>query len=166
MRRKHQGLARTPVRLDFQSVAALAQVHLSSQNFQHTSGANKICHDSSVFVCAQTCEYLRVGDEQLGVCTIDFDVCVELEWVFCFVGVDGFFGVIVGVSLVSVIDEIVRVFPTSAEQTCGHDKMRPLLREETCFKRSAAPDSYCKSLKATVVNVLYEQKRMVFKTSQ
>ena len=29
----------------------------------------------------------------------------------------GFLGVVVGVGLVSIIDEIVRVFPTSAEQT-------------------------------------------------
>ena len=35
-----------------------------------------------------------------------------------------FFGVVVGVGVVSIIDEIVRVFPTCAEQTCGHDKMR------------------------------------------
>ena len=45
--------------------------------------ANKICHDSSVCVCmfaTSVCAYLRVGGEQLGVCTIDFDVCVEREW--------------------------------------------------------------------------------------
>ena len=35
------------------------------------------------------CAYLRVGGEQSGVCTIDFDVCVELEWVFCIFGDDG-----------------------------------------------------------------------------
>ena len=35
------------------------------------------------------------------------------------VGDDGFFCVVVGVGLVSIIDQVVRVFPTSAEQTCG-----------------------------------------------
>ena len=55
---------------------------------------------------------------------------------FCIVGDDGFFGVVVGVGLVLIIDEIVRVFPTSAEQTCGHDKMRHFLRKEACFKRN------------------------------
>ena len=41
--------------------------------------------------------------------------------VFCIVGDDVFFGVVVGVGLVSIIDEILRVFPTSTEQTCRHD---------------------------------------------
>ena len=45
---------------------------------------------------------------------------------FCIVGDDGSFGV-VGVGFVSIIDEIVSVFSTSAEQTCGHDKMRHFL---------------------------------------
>ena len=36
------------------------------------------------------CTYLRVGGEQLDVCIIDFDVCVEPGWVFCIVGDDGF----------------------------------------------------------------------------
>ena len=51
---------------------------------------------------------------------------------------DRFFGVVVavGVCLVSMIDEIVSVFPTSAGQTCVHDKMRHFLREEDCFKRN------------------------------
>ena len=49
---------------------------------------------------------------------------------------DKFFGVVVGVCLVSIIDEIVSVFPISAEQTCVHDKMRHFLREEACFKRN------------------------------
>ena len=31
---------------------------------------------------------------------------------------------------------IVRVFPTSAEESCGHDKMRHFLREKACFKRN------------------------------
>ena len=44
--------------------------------------------------------------------------------------------VVVGVSLVSIIEEIVRVFPTSAKQTCGHGKMWRFLREEACFKRN------------------------------
>ena len=35
-----------------------------------------------------------------------------------------------------VIDEMVRVFPISAEETCGHDKMRHFLREKACFKRN------------------------------
>ena len=68
------------------------------------------------------CAYLRVGGE--------FDVCVVV------VGDDGVFCVVVRVGLVSIIDEIVRVFPTSAEQTCRHDKMRHFLREEACFKRN------------------------------
>ena len=55
---------------------------------------------------------------------------------FCVVAGDGGVGVSVGVVWVSIIDEIVRVFPTSAEQTCGHDKMRHFLREEACFKRN------------------------------
>ena len=54
---------------------------------------------------------------------------------FCIVGDDGVSGVVVGVGLVSIIDEIVRVFPTSAEQMCGHDKMKHVLLEEACFKR-------------------------------
>ena len=49
---------------------------------------------------------------------------------FCIVGDDGVSG------LVSIIDELVRVFPTSAEGTCGHDKMRHFLREKACFKRN------------------------------
>ena len=49
---------------------------------------------------------------------------------FCIVGDDGVLGV-VGVGLVSIVDEIVSVFPTSAEQTCGHDKMRHFLQENT-----------------------------------
>ena len=52
--------------------------------------------------------------------------------VFCIVGDDGFFGVVVCVGLVSIMS----VFATSAEQTCGHDKMRHFLREESCFKRN------------------------------
>ena len=49
----------------------------------------------------------------------------------------GYFGVVVvGVGLVSLIDEIVSVFPTSAEEMCGHDKMRHFLREEACCKRN------------------------------
>ena len=46
-------------------------------------------------------------------------------------------------SLVSIIDEIVRVFPKSAEHTCGDDKMRRLPREEARFKRNhfAATDN-------------------------
>ena len=55
---------------------------------------------------------------------------------FCVVGDDGVFGLVVGVGLVSIIDDIVRVFPTNAEQTCGHDKMRHFFREDACFKRS------------------------------
>ena len=55
---------------------------------------------------------------------------------FCTVGDDGFFGVIVGVGFVSITDELVCVSPTSAEQTCGHDKMRHFLREEACVKRN------------------------------
>ena len=55
------------------------------------------------------CTYLRVGGEQSDVCIIDFDVCVEPGWVFCVVGDEGFFGVVVGVGLVSFIDEFVRV---------------------------------------------------------
>ena len=43
---------------------------------------------------------------------------------FCIVGDDVVFGIVVGVRLVSIIDEIVRVFPTNAEQTCGQSKMR------------------------------------------
>ena len=45
-----------------------------------------------------------------------------------------FLCVVDGVGLVSIIDEIVCVFPTNAEQTCRHDKMRHVLREEACFK--------------------------------
>ena len=58
------------------------------------------------------------------------------NWCFLLVGDDGFFGVLVGVGLVSIIDEIVRVFPTSAKQTCGDDKMRHFPREEACKKRN------------------------------
>ena len=54
---------------------------------------------------------------------------------FCIVGDDGVSGVVVGVGLVSIIDEIVCVFPTSAEETCGHDKMRHFHQEKACFKR-------------------------------
>ena len=60
------------------------------------------------------CAYLRVGGEQLGVCTIDFDVCVEREWVFCDVGDDG-----------------VSVWFQLSTNLCGHDKMRHFLREKT-----------------------------------
>ena len=94
-RRKHQGLARTPDRHGFQSYAALGQVHLSSQKFQHPTGRQ---HNLSRLVClcvTRVCAYLRVGGEQLGVCIIDFDVCVERECVFFIVGDDGFFCVVV-----------------------------------------------------------------------
>ena len=48
---------------------------------------------------------------------------------FCIVADDqGVLGVVVGVGLLSIIDGLVRVFPTRAEQTCGHDKMRHFLR--------------------------------------
>ena len=95
MRRKHQGLARTQDRHGFQSVAALAQVHLSPQKFQHTTGRQQhlsrlVCSCVRMFVTS-VCAYLRVGGEQLGVCIIAFDVCVEREWVFCMVGDDGGF---------------------------------------------------------------------------
>ena len=40
----------------------------------------------------------------------------------------GFFGVVVGVGLVSIIVEVVRVLPTCAEQTCENDKMIHFLR--------------------------------------
>ena len=46
---------------------------------------------------------------------------------FCIVDDDEIFGVVVGVGLVSMIDEFVSVFPTRAEQTCVHDKMRHFL---------------------------------------
>ena len=69
MRRKHQGLARTPDRHGFQSVAALAPVHLSSQIFQHTTGRQQNLSRLFRFcVCmfvASVCAYLRVGGEQL-----------------------------------------------------------------------------------------------------
>ena len=81
---------------------------------------------------------------------------------FCIIGDDGIF-VVGGVVLVSIVDEIVRVFPTGAEQTCGNDKMRHFLRGEACFQtqsfccdrqplnlESAAPGSHVKSLRATV----------------
>ena len=55
---------------------------------------------------------------------------------FCIVSDDGVFGVVGGVVLDSIIDEIVSVFPTSAEQTCGYDKMKHFLHEEACSKRN------------------------------
>ena len=61
---------------------------------------------------------------------------------FCVVGDGGFIGIVVGVSL---IDEIVCVFSASAEQTCGHDKMKHFLREEACFKRN-----HCVATRAAV----------------
>ena len=71
-RRKHQGLARTPDRHGFQSVAALEQVHLSSQNFQHTTGRQQnLSRLARLNVCIfviSVCANLRVGGEQLGVC--------------------------------------------------------------------------------------------------
>ena len=50
------------------------------------------------------------------------DVYVEREGVFVLLVMMGLSGVVVGgVGLVSIMDEIVRVFPTSAEQTSkGH----------------------------------------------
>ena len=57
----------------------------------------------------------------------------------------GFFGIVVGVGLVSLIDEIVYVFTTEAEHTCGHDKMKHFLREEACFKRN-----HCVATRAAV----------------
>ena len=54
-------------------------------------------------------------------CIIDFDVCVEC---FALLVMMFFFGFVVGVGSVSIIDENVCVFPTSAEQMYGHDKMR------------------------------------------
>ena len=70
-----------------------------------------------LFMCAcmfvtSVCAYLRVGGEQL--CTIDFDVCTEREWVFCNVGDDG-----------------VSVWFQLSTKWCGHDKMRHFLREKT-----------------------------------
>ena len=52
------------------NVAALAQVHLSSQNFQHTTGRQQIlsrlvCLCVCMFVTS-VCAYLRVGGEQVG----------------------------------------------------------------------------------------------------
>ena len=50
------------------------------------------------------------------------DVYVEREGVFVLLVMMGLLGVVVvGVGLVSIMDELVRVFPTSAEQTSkGH----------------------------------------------
>ena len=51
------------------------------------------------------------------------DVYVEREGVFVLLVMMGLLGVVVvvGVGLVSIMDEIVRLFPTSAEQTSkGH----------------------------------------------
>ena len=139
MRRKHLGLARTPDRHGFQSVAALAQVHLSPQIFQHTTGRQQtLSRHVSVCVCmfvTSVCAYLRVGGEQLGVCIIDFGVCAFNEN-GCFVlFVRMGFGVLLLVS-VSLSTKLCVFFPTSAQQTCGHDKMRHFLCEETCFKRN------------------------------
>ena len=55
---------------------------------------------------------------------------------FCIVGDDVFFGVVAGVGLVSVIDQIIRVFQQVQKKTCGHDKKRHFLLEEACFKRN------------------------------
>ena len=55
---------------------------------------------------------------------------------FVFLVMMGVLGVVVGVGLVSIIDELVCVFRTSAEPTCGLDKTRHFLREEACFKRN------------------------------
>ena len=49
-----------------------------------------VCLGVCTFVTS-VCAYLRVGGEQFAVCTIDFDVGVELELVFCTVGDDVFF---------------------------------------------------------------------------
>ena len=43
-------------------------------------------------------------------------MCVEREWVFVLLVMMGFGVDVVGVGLVSIIDEIVLVFPTSAAQ--------------------------------------------------
>ena len=56
---------------------------------------------------------------------------------FCMVGDDGVFGVVLGVGFVSIVDEIVPVFPTSAEQTRGHDKSAFFLHKEASFKRAS-----------------------------
>ena len=55
MRRKHQGLARTPDRHGFQSIAALAQVHLSSHNFQHTKSRQQ---NLSRLLCLCVCLFV------------------------------------------------------------------------------------------------------------
>ena len=45
--------------------------------FNTRRAVKQFCHSSSVYVCVHFCAYMRLGGEQLGVCIIDFDVCVE-----------------------------------------------------------------------------------------
>ena len=89
-----------------------------------------------LFVCVCTfvtsvCAYLRVGGEQLGVC-----VCALSEN-GCLVLLVMMEVLVLLVSVWFQLSTKLRVFPpTSAEQTCGHDKMSYFLSEEACFKRN------------------------------
>ena len=99
-------------------------------------------------VVTNGCAYLRMGGEQFCLYISDFDVC---------------FSVVVGVDLVSIIDEIVRVLPRSAEQTCEQDKMSHFLRGSLFQTKSSccdwqpfdldfpALDSCSKSLRASAL---------------
>ena len=68
------------IAVGFQSIAALAQAHLSSQYFQHTTGRQKNV-TARLFVCVCMCDTClcvsACGGEQLGLCIIAFDVRVE-----------------------------------------------------------------------------------------
>ena len=51
--------AQTPDRHGFQSVAALARVHLSSQNVQHATG-RFFLNGTAVYVCVRMCVTKRL----------------------------------------------------------------------------------------------------------
>ena len=139
-----------------------------TEMFNTRQAANKVCHDSSVYVCvtnvcaASACGWRWVASNQ--VCASLISMCALTDnGCFAWLVMMFFFGAVGGVGSLSITNELVPVFPTSAEQTCGQDNMRHFLREDACLKRnhfvatgnpkkleSAAPDSCFKSLRATV----------------
>ena len=111
-------------------------------NFMHTRRAVKKSITARLFMCA-----CARCDKCLCVCALGENECFVLLamvffWCCCWFGFN--------------CRRNGACFPTSAEQTCGHDKMGHFLHEEACFKcnhflftlenheilESAAPDCY------------------------
>ena len=78
----------------FQNVAALARESggpsvIAKSGFAAFNTRKFLGRQQNLSRLVCLCVCMFVGGEQLRVCTIDFDVCVEREWVFCILGDDG-----------------------------------------------------------------------------